>query len=220
MKKQKHASKSVKAIEFAKCAACATAMLLAIPAQAALLSVDSYAYTSAPHPNYPDSGGELTDGVAQNIAWGNGNTITVADVQPLVGWLGTSPGVTFSFATPQIVEEIVVWVADSNGSAGVAVPQSIRVTTIDGFDQNFLVTDPAGAGMTVPISLGGFTTTSSSFSVTAVRSASWTMLSEVLFFDEPTLQVVPVGSSVWTLFAGLLGWAACRSRRRGCKLVR
>jgi len=169
------------------CTPCFAALLLCGvgAADAALLPVSSYSYIAGPSGSYPDSGGELTDGVDANVAWGAGLILTYADVEPLVGWDGRSPSVTFYFASPRTVGQVVVWAADSNGAAGVGLPDAITLTTSGGFSQSFVITNPAGDGHTVALTLSGFSFTSDNFTITASPHDYWTMLSEVQAYDVP-----------------------------------
>lgn len=193
------------------CNFCIAAVLLwmAGSAGAALLPIASYSYNAGYSGSYPDSGGELTDGVDATVAWGAGLSITYSDVAPLVGWQGGSPSVTFHFASSQTVRQVVVWAADSNGSAGVGLPDAITLTTSGGFNQNFTITDPTGDGHTVALTLGGFAFTSDNFTVTATPGYQWTMLSEVQAYDVPepaALMLLGVG--------GVLIAARRRGQRR------
>jgi hypothetical protein len=178
-----------------------TALIATTPVQASLISVSSYQYNAAPSDSYPDSGIELTDGITDSLAWGVGLSIYYSDVTNLTGWLSTDPSITFNFANSQIVNAIKVFAADSNGAAGVALPSSILVSTIDGFSQHFNVDDPAGDGKTVVLDLTGFSTSSRVFTLTMARSAQWTMLSEVQFFNDTSPSINNVSSpALWLIF--------------------
>ncbi|KXI29840.1 hypothetical protein [Paraglaciecola hydrolytica] len=159
------------------------ALLITLPVQAGLISVASYSYGTSPHSNYPDSGGELTDGITDSLAWGDGVTIGYADVANLSGWYNSDPVITFNFSAAQMINSIRIFAADSDGWAGVSLPVSLLVSTAEGFSELFSVTNPAGNGSTVALDFGGFSTTSSAFTLSMVRSAQWTMLSEVQFFS-------------------------------------
>lgn len=170
------------------CKTWTAAVLLAMvsTAGAAQIPISSYSYITAPHGNYPDSGGvELNDGVTHSLAWGLGMGIGYEHVQGLSGWLYSWPSATFYFASPQTVQQIVVWAADSDGYAGVALPSSIQVSTSGGFSQNFAISNPIGNGYTIPLTLSGFEFTSSDFTITAEPSLQWTMLSEVQAYSTP-----------------------------------
>ncbi|MGJ8698071.1 MAG: PEP-CTERM sorting domain-containing protein [Verrucomicrobiaceae bacterium] len=174
-------------------------------AQAASVAVDNYSYLVSPNSSYPDSGGtELTDGTDATIAWFPGSSITVADVAPLTGWLLSNPTIQFNFAGPQSIGEVTVWIADSDGSAGVGLPSTVTVRTPDSsFSRTVNVINPPGAGSTVPITIDGFEVTTNSLVVEMARVHSWTMLSEVTF-------ATPEPSSAALTLLG----AACLLRRR------
>lgn len=153
--------------------------------QAAILTSSGYNYIgSSPSGSYPDSSGlELIDGVANNIAWGGGNTISYGDVGALAGWDGYAPTIRFNFAQSVNLTGVTVWAADSDGSAAVYLPSQITLSTTGGFSQSFSVTNPVGAGATVPITLSGFSVSSDNLTVTVTPHPAdrWTMLSEVIF---------------------------------------
>lgn len=165
------------------CAILCLTLLFSLPSQAALISVSGYSYNTSPGSSYGDSGGELTDGITDNIAWGEGVSIGYSDVSNLVGWEYTNPNITFNFTTVQLVRSIRVFAADSDSYAGVSLPISITVSTAEGFSQLFTITNPPGNGSTIALDLGGFATTSNVFTLTMARNSPWTMLSEVQFFS-------------------------------------
>ncbi|NVK55352.1 MAG: hypothetical protein HWE26_07040 [Alteromonadaceae bacterium] len=194
------------------CVTLCLALFLSLPSQAALISVSSYTYNTSPHSSYSDSGGELTDGITDNIAWGEGVTIGYSDVSNLTGWNGVNPNVTFNFATAQLIKSIRVFAADSDGYAGVALPDTITVSTVEGFSQLFTITNPPGNGSTIALDLSGFATTSGAFTLTMVRSSSWTMLSEVQFFSNDIAPVDNVPEPKMGLLL-LLGLAFIRRKQ-------
>ncbi len=188
------------------------ALFLSLPCQAALISVSSYQYNTSPGASYPDSGGELTDGITDNIAWGEGVSITYSDVSDLTGWNNNNPNITFNFASAQLVKSIRVFAADSDGYAGVALPDTITVSTAGGFSQLFNITNPPGNGSTIALDLGGFATTSDAFTLTMARNSSWTMLSEVQFFSNDIVPAENVPEPRLGLLL-LLGLAFIRNKR-------
>ena len=151
-------------------------------------------YTATPStsiPAYEDTGGiELTDGDVGSLVWPDAGTLT----QPLVGWQNIDATATFNFSAPVDIGSIVTWFADSDGNAGVGLPESVRVTTTGGFDELFPIPDPDGSGTTVGIELGGFNLTTDNVTLQIARDTAldnpnccggayeWTMLSEVQFF--------------------------------------
>lgn len=170
--------------------ACTAAAVHADP-----IPVDSgYTATASTNPGaYGDTDGvELTDGNVGSLVWPSAGI----DSAPLVGWENIDASVMFNFSSTVTIGEIVCWFADSNGSAGVGVPESIRVTTSGGFDQTFPVTNPAGGGTTAPIAISGLSLETDNVTLDIARNTgvnpdaccsgySWTMLSEVQFLTPP-----------------------------------
>ncbi len=166
-------------------------------ASAQLVPVDG-GYTATPTtlpPTYEDTGGtELTDGDVGTLVWPD----LATDGVPLTGWQNVDATATFNFTAPVNIGRVLAWFADSDGSAGVSVPESIRVTTTGGFDQLFPVTNPVGSGTTVAIVLDGFDITTDNVTLEIARNTAldnplccggayeWTMLSEVQFFAPGT----------------------------------
>lgn len=172
-------------------------------APAAAVAVSSYSYVNGPSSLYPDSGGELTNGVTFSRAWSiPATTITPADVVQLSGWRNSNPSIRFNFSTASLVQSLTVWVADSDGSAGVGVPANILLRSLDNtLIRSFSITDPLGNGGTVPLELTGFAVTASSLIVEVQRNFEWTMLSEVQFSSVPE----PSSMSIFgLLFASLV----------------
>ena len=171
-----------------------------------------YGYSVGPSGSYPDSGGELTNGVTYSLAWGGASSIGASDVVQLVGWQSTNTTITFTFSEPVNIGSVSVYFADSNGSAGVGMPASVTLSDGASFSQTFSVADPAGGGGTVESVFGGFSVSTTSLQVSFVRSYEWTMISEVQFFSPAA---VPEPSSFATA-AGLaaLGGGLVRRRRR------
>ena len=162
-------------------------------------SIGSYSYITNPSsPTYSDSNySKLTDGVAVVPVWGGSGD---ADVNSLVGWLNVNPSISFGFSSRAKVSEIRVWAADSDNSAGVGLPSQITVSTTEGYNRSFSITNPAGSGNTVELSLKDINTLSDRFVVTATRGSQWTMFSEVQFqFCAPTLRVVAMLSPLDSL---------------------
>ena len=160
-----------------------------LSAQSAALIVDGgYTATAGTNPAYLDTGGvELTDGVALTPVWPD-----AAAIGPLTGWQNIDATMTFNFNSQVNVNQITVWAADSDGAAGVGLPESIRVRS-GAFDQTFAVTNPAGDGVMVPITIGGLNLSTTSVQLDIARDTSltnpnccdgtyeWTMVSEVQF---------------------------------------
>lgn len=150
-------------------------------ADAAPIPVDAgYIYGVAPNVAYGDAGGEeLTDGTAVVDVWPN-----PPNTPPLVGWLNTNPTITFNFSSPVQIGNITSYFADSDDSAGVGLPGLINISTSGGFNQTFVVNNPAGSGTTVPINVNAFGVITDNVTLTATGGLhEWEMLSEVQFFS-------------------------------------
>jgi len=160
-----------------------------------MVVVNSYSYITSPSSSYPDSGGELTNSVTYSAAWTvPSTTITTADVAGLSGWNSTNPMIQFNFAPSTEIQSVTVWAADSDGSAGVGLPTSIKLRTPDNlFSRTFPINNPSGNGTTVPLYLGGFSVTTSALIVEVQRAHQWTMLSEVQFSSVPEPSSVLLG---------------------------
>ncbi len=189
----------------------ALAALFPAAVSAAQLTPVSYVFSHSP--GYEDSGSELTNGVAYNVAWSVPPVgLNANDVAELVGWQNVNPTITFTFAAPVTIRSVTTWLADSEGSAGVGLPVSVTLSDTEGFSQVFPVENPPGNGSTVPITFGGFEITTDTFAITLNRDQQWTMASEMQFFD--TAVAIPEPSSAaFTLGAvALVGVAAGRRR--------
>ncbi|MGJ8698016.1 MAG: PEP-CTERM sorting domain-containing protein [Verrucomicrobiaceae bacterium] len=175
-----------------------TALSLGITAHAsAAITVTGYNYLSSPSSPYTDSGSELTDEVDAVPAWGSG--FDPSDITPFCGWQAGEPSINFQFASATI-QSFEVWVADSNGARGVAVPDTITIRTSDSsFSQTFNVVDPAGDSQTVRLHFSGFSVNTDHLILESADNSSvqWTMLTEVRFFET----VPEPGSSLLILIA-------------------
>lgn len=167
------------------------------------ITVQSYSHSPAPSSSYPDSGGrELIDGIAVVPTWGGGTTITSSQIGPFVGWLNNNASTTFTFDSIATVGRVTVWASDSNGAAGVGLPTTITLSDPNsGFTQTFPVTNPAGSGYMLPITLSGFEVTTNQMRVAFTRGSQWTMLTEVTFesIPEPTSGALLALSSLLVL---------------------
>ena len=191
-----------------------SALALSIASSSAQIPVDG-GYTATPStliPAYEDTGGvELTDGDVGSLVWPDAGTLA----GPLVGWQNIDATATFNFSAPVNIGSIVTWFADSDGHAGVGLPESVRVTTTDGFDELFPIPNPDGTGTTVGIELTGFNITTDNVTLQIARDTGfdnpnccggayeWTMLSEVQFFApvDPELPalIAPVSIDLGTV---------------------
>ena len=177
-------------------------------ANAAMINIDGYTYNTAPNSTtfYGDTGGvELTDGDALTDVWPQ--AIGPADFAPLVSWFNIDPDFTLNFNSAVTIDSFRIWIADSDGTAGVALPTSITLSTSGGFTQTFAITNPAGSGTTVPIDLDGFSVNTDNLQVQITATpSSHTMISEV------SVASVPEPSS--TALLGLGGLALLLRRKK------
>lgn len=195
-------------------------VLLAASSQAATLKPTSYTYRFAPgdpddsNRYYDTAGTKLTDGVTFTSVWEAGVNKTV-DISPLAGWrLSTSsPAMTFNFGESVIIDSITIWAADSDGAAGVGLPTHATLWNNDGYNSSFALSNPAGAGTTVPLSISGFSYTGSSLNFNLTGANQWIMLTEVTFTGS-TASAIPEPST-YAALAGVaaLGLVAWRRRR-------
>ncbi len=187
----------------------ATLGLIAVLANAVLaeISIAGYSYSNSPSSSYPDSGGELTNGVDSVVVWGQG--VVNPPTAQLVGWLNRNTDITFNFTSQATVKSFTVWAADSDNYAGVGLPESISIRTADeSFSRTFTVDNPAGNGNTIPLTFGGFEVTTDQLIVSFVRNYQWTMFSEVTFSAVPE----PAHTGVLLGLAGLMLLAIRRRR--------
>jgi hypothetical protein len=186
----------------------AALLLLAVSAtqsSAAQIPVASYSHSGSDGGFYSDSTGlELTDGVDANIAWGPGVPIGVGDIGPLVGWYITSPTIQFNFAGTVEIGALEVWFADSNGSAGVAMPSAVTLSTSGGYSQSFPIVDPPGYGVTVPVTISGLNISTNNLTLTASATQTWSMLSEVRFFARDVPEPAGLMLSVVSILAATM----------------
>jgi hypothetical protein len=196
-------------MRFSTLAAFLLLAVFATQSSAAQIPVASYTHSGSDGGFYSDSTGqELTDGVDANIAWGPGIPIGVGDIGPLVGWYITNPTMQFNFAGTVNVGALEVWFADSDGSAGVAMPSAVTLSTSGGYSQSFPVVDPPGYGLTVPVIISGLNISTNNLTLTASATQTWTMLSEVRFFAREVPE--PAGMVFAVIVFGFA--AICRFR--------
>ena len=121
--------------------------------------------------------GDLTDGVIATQHW---NQTPV----PYVGWNSVDPVITFHFAHPVWITQVVVHVDDSAGGGGVYPPDDITVT-FGGETHVYQVTEPPGSdpfAISLPIDLIGDTMV---MTIADHSSSSYIMVSEVEFYGNP-----------------------------------
>jgi hypothetical protein len=150
--------------------------------------------------------GDLTDGI---IATQNWNIVEVPPGNgPYVGWYNRNPLITFFFSTMVTINQLTIYVDDSNGSGGVMVPAGANIT-MGGANLNFSITDPS-TSHPIAVTFSGLNLTGNSLGLTLNRRASWIMLSEVAFEGS----VIPEPSTFLMLGAGLLGLIGYACKRK------
>lgn len=176
--------------------------------------ITGYTYGVAPSNSYPDSGhstggmGELTDTVSQTNVWGGSNSPSSSDIVPLVGFLDVDADIAFIFDGVRNVNSATIWFADSDGSAGVNMPTSVTIRNADSsFSHTESITNPAGSGDMVGVTLSGFEVAADSLIVESTRGGQWTMISEVSFtaVPEPSALLISV-------FGTMIGLSTRRRR--------
>lgn len=177
----------------------------------------TYEFPAAQPQGYEDAGLKLTDGVANVTAWGGSEPV---DVTPFVGWDSAPATVLFSFSGLVEIHSVTVWLADSDGDAGVFLPESVKFWTDDeGLAEVHEIENPDGSGTTVGFtySLSGFVTDELwlQASHTDPGEHQWIMMSEV----ELNYTAVPEPSTYAALF-GAVALGAGLVRRRFNKAVR
>ena len=116
--------------------------------------------------------------------------------------------VTFHFDTPQLLDTVIAYLADSENSAGVGLPTMINLSTSDGFSQDFVVENPPGSGTTVPLAMSGLYLLTDHVTLTATRGHEWTMATELEFYA-----YIPEPSTAVLLILGLACMLGCVRRR-------
>lgn len=152
--------------------------------------------------------GDLTDGIIANNNWypleqpaGNG---------PYVGWSSINPQITFYFGTDVIINQLTIYVDDSNNWGGVMVPGSANIS-MGGANVNFSITDPS-TSHPIAVTFSGLNLTGTYLDLTLNRryGYKWIMLSEVTFEGS----VIPEPSTFLMLGAGLLGLIGYAYKRK------
>lgn len=185
----------------------------------------SYSASPAANGSYSDSTGvELIDGVVADRHFH-------VNIAPYAAWQNVDPTITFSFDAVKTFGQLVVWVDDFDGTAGVYAPDSISAV-IDGQTySSFTIGAPLDAGYDylangygdrdpgggTPFTLNLNGAQGASVALTVVRDGQWTFVSEVDFFEREATGGVPEPAT-WALMIGGFGLAGASLRRR--RLVR
>lgn len=160
--------------------------------------------------NAPLSGGlgNLTDGVIPTDNWHL--VENHAGTGPYVGWT-LDPTITFNFAGPVYIDDIILHLDDANGFGGVQLPSAISVSVDGGLPGVQVVIDPVTANpIAVTIDLNQ--TVTGTIDIGLKRSSFWVFLSEVQFTGA-TSGVRDAGSG-WMMLGGSLAFLASIRRRR------
>ena len=149
--------------------------------------IQSYTPITPISASYPDSGGELTNGISSATVWPNSPT-----TGPLVGWLDSDMRVELSLTSSVRVGSATVYLADSDGSAGVALPSSIIVINSDGLRRGYRIPNPPGSGSMVAVTLPDLDMKVDTFSLQAIQSDDWIMASEIELYahNSPGMTVI------------------------------
>ncbi len=121
--------------------------------------------------------GDLTDSVIANQNW---NVVEYPRYVPgpYVGWV-IDPTITFHFGGIVTINEITIYVDDSDGYGGVKTPAEAKITMGD-TTLFFEIEDPSGKAP-FPVTFSGLNLTGSSLDLTLFRRSSWVFVSEVTF---------------------------------------
>jgi hypothetical protein len=127
--------------------------------------------------------GDLADGIIATQNWFDVEPAPPAN-GPYVGWdsnqpPGPNPTITFNFGCTANIEEVTIYVDDSDGEGGVNPPGSVNIS-MGGTSLSFGVTDPAGPEP-FAATFSGLGLTGTSLSLTLNHSSQWVFLSEVTF---------------------------------------
>jgi autotransporter-associated beta strand protein len=149
------------------------------------LTPSSYSINT-PNSSYPDTNptSRLTDGVKATCTWGMSCTPVGTE---FVGWNAQNPVITFNFSSSVTVQAVKLWLGDSDGAAGVALPTAISIGT-NSDNQNIPIPNPPGTGVreiTIPLVRS---INVSSFSITLTRNGgNFVMVSEIELYDRVPL---------------------------------
>ena len=166
-------------------------LLAAGSVQASLIIPSSYSFDIAPNnvgPYYPDSGGELTDGLFGPGIYFNNPT-------PWAGWRQVNPTITFSFASAVSIGTVSIDF-DRYQFHGIYLPTSVVIgsTTFN------LTGTELGDGTRGPLTFNGSWSVTS-LAVTLNHRIEWTFADEVQFetTPEPTPAALLLGSGAMLL---------------------
>lgn len=121
--------------------------------------------------------GDLTDGVVATTNW----NVTPG---PYVGWNTVTPTITFQFSAGMLIDTILLYVDDSNGSGGVSTPGSVRVQA-GAFDQVYAIPDGA-SGAPITFAVSDLALATDTIALTVYDGThSWVFISEIEFYGIP-----------------------------------
>jgi hypothetical protein len=176
-------------------------LAVSLTARAQLVMPTSYAYATAPNPLYPDSGGELTDGIP-GLSFSNYSAPPQAG--PWTGWSNSTTAIEFRFSSAQVFSQIEVGTTRHDG-ASVGVPGDIVVAgTTFSFTNGNMVNNTRGwlalPGPFTTTLVGGVDTLTLNF---GLANSQWLMLDEVQFtaIPEPVHGILfaALVAGTWTL---------------------
>jgi hypothetical protein len=148
---------------------------LIAPAQS--VTPASYVYNVSPDAGYPDSGGQLTDGILASMQYvGNPPGIAV----PWQGWLYVNPDVTFTFAAPTTITQVNIGF-ERYGLFAVGLPTNVTIA-----GNTFTVGSSYFADQTRDwITFTGSFVANNTLQISMTPSDQWTLIDEVQFVAIP-----------------------------------
>ena len=149
--------------------------------------------------------GALTDGVIATDPWYA--VSSYSGTGPYVGWIDTSPTITFHFASSVTIDSITLYVDNSN-DGGVTAPSGV---VVDGRTFENPSWDSDAPSNT--ITLNGLDIVGDKVTLQLLDPTRWIFVSEIQF-DGMLTSAVPEPSGLGLMLCGLAlaGWSARRRR--------
>ncbi|MBS1708463.1 MAG: PEP-CTERM sorting domain-containing protein [Armatimonadetes bacterium] len=144
--------------------------------------------------------GNLTDGVIANDNWFNVENLQ--GTGPYVGWVNLDPVIIVHFGSVVNINEIKLFMDDSDGAGGVNLPGSVEIN-----GQDIPIGELAGSEPKL-LDFVGFAQ-GDSITIQLHRKNAWVFMSEMQFFGDP----VPEPATMSILGLGALGLLRKRNKK-------